>query len=111
MSLADVRLTTREKEHIREALEAASAKTGVFWKRISLFGSRLDPTAKGGDIDLYIETLPGGSPGEFPRALRLELYDRLGERKIDLVVDDGLKDLGAFGEIVKQTKVDLWTKD
>lgn len=113
MSLAEVRLTRREKEDIREALEVASVKVGVSWKRISLFGSRLDPAAKGGDIDLYveIETLPGGDAASFPRALRLEIHNRLGERKIDLLVDDGHKDLGAFGEMVKQTKVDLWTKD
>lgn len=91
MSLAEVRLTESEKEHIREALEAAAEKAGVLWKRISLFGSRLDPTAKGGDIDLYveIETLPGCDPGTFPRTLRLEIHNRLGERKIDLLVDDG----------------------
>ena len=111
MSLAGIRLTTSEKESIREAVEAASAKAGVSWKRISLFGSRVDLSARGGDIDLYVEidTLPGGDPAAFPRALRLALQDRLGERKIDLLVDDGRTDLGAFGEIVKQTKVDLWT--
>ena len=112
MSLADVRLTTREKDDIREAVDAASVKMSVSWKRISLFGSRVDPTAKGGDIDLYveIEMPPGVDIGAFSRRLRLEIEDRLGERKIDLVVDDGRADLGAFGEIVKQTKVDLWTK-
>ena len=111
MSIAEVRLTVREKEGIREAIESASTRAGVSWKRISLFGSRVDPLAKGGDIDLYIEirALPGFDPGAFARTLRLELQDRLGERKIDLLVDDGSRDLGAFGEIVKQTKVDLWT--
>ena len=111
MSLAEVRLTTREKEGIREAVEAASAKAGVSWKRISLFGSRVDPSAKGGDIDLYVEidALPGGTPPTYSRALRLAIQDRLGDRKIDLLIDDGRKDLGTFGEIVKSTKVDLWT--
>jgi hypothetical protein len=41
--------------------------------------------------------------------IRLEIQDRLGERKIDLLIDDNSRDLGAFGEIVKQMKVDLWT--
>ena len=111
MSTAEVRLTAREKEGIRTAVEGACARTGVSWKRISLFGSRVDLLAKGGDIDLYVEidALPDRDPGTFARALCLEIQDRLGERKIDLVVDDGARDLGAFGQIVKQTKVDLWT--
>jgi predicted nucleotidyltransferase len=111
VSLTDVRLTTRDKDGIREAVEAASSKMGVSWKRISLFGSRVDPSAKGGDIDLYVEidAPPGADLGIFSRKLRMEIQDRLGERKIDLLVDDGRTDLGAFGEIVKQTKVDLWT--
>ena len=50
MSLADVRLTTREKDGIREAVETASVKFGASWKRISLFGSRVDP-AKFPDSD------------------------------------------------------------
>lgn len=111
MSLAEVRLSPGEKNGIREAVEAASAKVGVSWKRISLFGSRVDPSAKGGDIDLYVEIAesPGGDSAAFPRALRLAIEDRLGDRKIDLIVDDGHKDLGVFGEIVRRTKVDLWT--
>ena len=111
MSTAEVRLTAREKEGIRGAIEAVCTRAGVSWKRISLFGSRVDLLARGGDIDLYVEidALPGRDPGAFARALRLEIQDRLGERKIDLLIDDGSRDLGAFGEIVKQTKVDLWT--
>jgi predicted nucleotidyltransferase len=108
---ANVRLNARERAGIRKAVEAASAKVGVQWKRISLFGSRTDPAAKGGDIDLYIQIdrAPNEIPSTYARMLRLALQDELGERKIDLVVDDGHVDLGAFGEIVKQSKVDLWT--
>lgn len=112
MSMTEVRLTTHEKNGIREAVEAASGRTGISWKRISLFGSRVDPLAKGGDIDLYVEidAPPMDDVGRFARAVRLEIQDRLGERKIDLLIDDGSGKSGAFGEIVKQTKVDLWTK-
>jgi predicted nucleotidyltransferase len=113
MALSEVRLTVQQKEGIRAAIEAAAVRTGVEWRRIGLFGSRVDPAARGGDIDLYIEIdpTPGGDAEAFPLTVRLELQDRLGERKIDLLVNDGVKDLGAFGEIVRQTKVDLWTKD
>ena len=76
-----------------------------------MFGSRVDPAARGGDIDLYLEVTPplNTNPASLARALRLELYRLLGEQKIDLVIDDGRNDLGAFGEIVRETKVDLWT--
>ena len=112
MSTAEVRLTAQEKKGIREAIDAAASKKGISWKRISLFGSRIDPSAKGGDIDLYVEidaVPPGIDAAAFARTLRLEIQDRIGERKIDVLVDDGCADLGTFGEIVKQTKVDLWT--
>ena len=55
--------------------------------QVRLFGSRLDDAARGGDIDLYLET---ELPVEEAEALRLRmvarLARRLGDRKIDLVV-------------------------
>ena len=110
MSIADVRLTAQEKEGIRQAVTEAASRHGVRWKRISLFGSRTDPTARGGDIDLYLEV--DGNDVDldaFSRAVRLQLHDRLGEQKIDVVVDDGRRNLGSFGELIRRTKVDLWT--
>ena len=112
MSLAELRLTPQEKTCIREAIEEASSKAGVVWKRVSLFGSRTNPALRGGDIDLYVEiSLPPGSDSRaFARTFRISLEDRLGERRVDLVIDDGVCDLGAFGEIIRQSKADLWTK-
>jgi uncharacterized protein len=51
---------------------------------VLLFGSRVDDTAKGGDVDLYIETLE--SPGIWRQAqLLAELEKRLG-LPVDLVL-------------------------
>ncbi|MEX1081172.1 MAG: nucleotidyltransferase domain-containing protein [Halofilum sp. (in: g-proteobacteria)] len=53
---------------------------------VRLFGSRVDDTRRGGDIDLYIE-----SPGDErvfrtqERRLRHALLTRLGDQRIDLV--------------------------
>ncbi len=64
------------------ASEAFGATVGVW-----LFGSRTDDQARGGDLDLYIET--EGLPADTLRK-ELQLYAtlqrRLGEQRIDSVV-------------------------
>lgn len=55
-----------------------------------LFGSRVDDTQKGGDIDLYI--IPGETAGnltEMKISFLVELKHAIGEQKIDLVIDRG----------------------
>jgi len=54
---------------------------------VRLFGSRTDDTARGGDIDLYIEA-DGEPHALLDRELRLHarLMRRLGERRIDIIV-------------------------
>ena len=54
--------------------------------RVWLFGSRLDDTALGGDIDLYIETILAQE--SWPRAEAAFIWDfceAQGEQKIDLI--------------------------
>ncbi|RME50785.1 MAG: nucleotidyltransferase domain-containing protein, partial [Caldilineae bacterium] len=52
--------------------------------RIILFGSRADDAKRGGDIDLLI--LSQELTPRHKRALRLALYEKLGEQKIDLLI-------------------------
>jgi uncharacterized protein len=52
--------------------------------RIFLFGSRTDPDARGGDIDLLIES--GSLDRAQLRQIRLDLQDGLGPQQIDLVL-------------------------
>lgn len=56
---------------------------------VRLFGSRLDDNARGGDIDLLVET-PHAMPSRVEALCRLEgaLVMGLGERKIDVVLKD-----------------------
>ncbi|MCL7939259.1 nucleotidyltransferase domain-containing protein [Halomonas sp. ATCH28] len=56
--------------------------------RILLFGSRVDDRARGGDIDLYIEPELQDSDAIVEAKLEamVELHQRLGEQKIDLVI-------------------------
>lgn len=55
---------------------------------VRLFGSRLDDSQRGGDIDLHFE-LDGGRPDAATAArFRSRLERKIGERSIDLVFHD-----------------------
>jgi|GEM_PF-143163 len=52
-----------------------------------LVGSRADDTKRGGDIDLYIQThLSGENAYIKRREFVIDLWDKIGEQKIDIVV-------------------------
>ncbi|RTZ60862.1 MAG: nucleotidyltransferase domain-containing protein [Gammaproteobacteria bacterium] len=56
---------------------------------IYLFGSRTDPNVKGGDIDLLVLVPKNWNSQErFNLKIKLlkEIYKRLGERRIDLLI-------------------------
>jgi predicted nucleotidyltransferase len=77
-----MRLTEEQRRIIREA---GLRHFGVVPR---VFGSRLDDSARGGDIDLFIA---GDWPAEesVPRRIAFcaELRRSLGDRKIDVVVE------------------------
>lgn len=80
----DMRLTPHEREVIR--------RLGLrhFGRVPRLFGSRLDDARRGGDIDLLIPTeLPPAQAARRRIDLLADLWLELGERKIDIVLDDG----------------------
>jgi predicted nucleotidyltransferase len=86
-----MRLSVTERREIR----AAASK--YFGAEVYLFGSRLDDTRRGGDIDLYIETtLDDGGAARAKIAMLGYLYHRIGERKIDIVVNNGRGDLPIY---------------
>lgn len=56
---------------------------------IYLFGSRVDDTKKGGDIDLYLDlsyTLNSQELLDKKSKFRMALYEKIGEQKIDIVI-------------------------
>ena len=73
----------------QEAIRSACRDTLPVGSRVRLFGSRLDDTRRGGDIDLLIE-FPQPLPAEELVARRTRfaarLYRVLGEQRIDIVM-------------------------
>ena len=83
-SMQSIRLTDYQISAICDAFRQCFADKDHLW----LFGSRADPSKKGGDIDLYIETTLTNA-AHITRAkfnFITKLYMKLGEQKIDVVV-------------------------
>jgi predicted nucleotidyltransferase len=86
-----MRLTPTEQQVIHDA---CLRRFGVAPR---LFGSRVNDAKRGGDIDLYIETtLPPEDAFRSEMQMAADLYCTLGERKIDIVVNNGRLDLPIY---------------
>lgn len=85
MTLENIRLTPFEIDAIGKTFQTYFAPGDHLW----LFGSRVNPEARGGDIDLYIETtIPDVSAAvDKNTAFVMDLYDKIGEQKIDVVLN------------------------
>ena len=80
-----MRLTSNDVSAIKETTMRHFGATAGVW----LFGSRLDEERRGGDIDLLVDS--GLSDADAVVRARIafltDLKRRIGERKIDLLVD------------------------
>lgn len=74
-----MRITTYQHQAIKEVIAHFDPNAKVY-----LFGSRVDDSNRGGDIDLLI--LSDVITEKDRRLMRLELFDRIGEQKLDLVI-------------------------
>lgn len=102
-----VRLGGTEIAAIREVFELEVGPLGA--ARLWLFGSRADPAARGGDIDLYVEVdAEVDNPPALVRRLRRGLEDRLGERRIDIVIRHRGSAPSALHRLAKQEGIELW---
>lgn len=79
-----MRLTDTEKQAIIDVILTHLSSHAKIW----LFGSRVGDKAKGGDIDLFIETPPLENAFQRKIQCRIALSDKIGEQKIDLLVHE-----------------------
>ena len=95
---------------IRQAATAAFGQGTSVW----LFGSRVDDAKKGGDIDLLVcpqshiaSDAAEGEQGFMQKIKMLTLLERhLGERKVDLVVEQP-QDMRPIVEVAYKTGIKL----
>jgi len=76
-----------KKEHI-ESIKNIAIDTFGNNVSIYLFGSRVNDSKKGGDIDLYLETDTKEELFEKKIAMLTNLKKAIGEQKIDLVINN-----------------------
>lgn len=74
-----MRLALTEQVAIHDAIHQADIDAEVY-----LFGSRTDDSARGGDIDLLVLSKRIGLMKKLE--ILAQLHEKLGERKIDLII-------------------------
>ncbi|MGZ3633564.1 MAG: nucleotidyltransferase domain-containing protein [Parachlamydiaceae bacterium] len=74
-----MRISQHEQNAIKNVITQLDPQAKIY-----LFGSRVDDNARGGDIDLLI--LSELITERDRRKIRVELFEKLGEQKLDLVI-------------------------
>ena len=77
-----MRLSSSELKVLKSKLYSLSDSAKLY-----LFGSRVDDTKKGGDIDLLI--IDYTLSKKDLRLLRVDFFKHFGEQKLDIVLDNG----------------------
>lgn len=78
-----MRLSPYQHQAIREVIINHDPKAEIY-----LFGSRVDDDSRGGDIDLLI--LSKVISENDRRSIKVDLLERLGEQKLDLIIASDL---------------------
>lgn len=95
-----MRITQPQISALKEILYQQDSAAQLY-----LFGSRMDDSKKGGDIDLLIKSTKMAKQNI--RELRIEFYKQFGEQKIDIVLDAGEDDCSAFIKKLRQEAIKL----
>ena len=92
-----MRLKQRDIDAIKAATHLAFGETAT----VCLYGSRTRDDLRGGDIDLLIEADPDRR-SELERVWRFkdELFQRIDEQKVDVVVVERGREPSAFARLI-----------
>ncbi len=90
-----MRLTKQQISCLINATHLSFGENAEVW----LFGSRVDDSKKGGDIDLYIETDLEKNTVAAKLKMRELIWPFFGEQKIDIIVRSRSKDPSPIHEI------------
>lgn len=93
-----MRIRSEEVEIIKEAVKRLDPHARIF-----LYGSRVDPKRKGGDIDLLILSQQLKSIDSLKILKRI--YERMEEQKIDILIASETKD--PFVQIALEQGIEL----
>jgi len=78
-----MRLTTHQTEFIRQLVTQVLGASA----QVRVFGSRLDDSAKGGDLDLFLELYEDiDNPAMLAAKLSAKVSRRMNGRKIDVLI-------------------------
>jgi predicted nucleotidyltransferase len=97
-----MRLTEQEKTAIRSAVLEEDPTADIF-----LFGSRLDDNRKGGDIDLYIETVIRHDLVKYKARILATLWKQIGAQRIDIILKPRDIPLNSIHRLAKKTGIQL----
>ncbi len=97
-----MRLNEHEKTAIREVIHGVDPTADIY-----LFGSRLDDSRHGGDIDLYAETEIQEKLLKHKFRILSKLWERIGEQRIDIDLKLRSAPLRAIHRMAKKTGIQL----
>ena len=99
-----MRLTPAQIDTIQSTVHAVLGEGA----QVTLFGSRVDDSLKGGDIDLLVElTAPVPNKTQAIGQIYAMLIRQLGDRKIDILLSDPSRTTAPVIEVARQTGVRL----
>ncbi len=82
MKIKDIRLTEEELKAIKNIGKEVFGENVRLW----LFGSRINPKARGGDIDIYVEVQNMENWLDKKLDFLVKLKEKIGDQRIDLVL-------------------------